>query len=426
MVEKTKDEGPISFTPTKEFFIKTLTKDVELDSAILDLIDNSIDGYIVNNLIDKRNIKIHFNKTSFHIEDNCGGIKKDRIYDEVFKLGAIKKEKKETIGIYGIGLKRSMFKIGKDIRIESDDGTDYFSIHIDENWIDDDYKWKLNFEKEEASKGEPFFRLKIEKLYPEVAESLSLITFQEKVIEKIRKFHSMHIEKRVNIFINDIKIEPYTFNFLQGKGFSPLSEKIKIDDIDVNIIAGFTGEKDIFGWCIFCNDRMILKNDTSSRTGFRYTYYHPTQDNEILGMVFFNCNDPSKLPMKSTKDDVILENRAYRNIQVRMEEITKELKQGFTQKLYQAKDSQGETVGKSVYKEVPLKNWKEIPSGQKIGYPLLKTTPILEEPSEYTTITYQVLIKEIMAVKKHMGNPTMTNKKVGEKTFKYFCKLEKI
>ena len=34
----------INASPTKEFFVEMLTKDVSLSLAILDLVDNSVDG----------------------------------------------------------------------------------------------------------------------------------------------------------------------------------------------------------------------------------------------------------------------------------------------------------------------------------------------------------------------------------------------
>lgn len=40
----------IRANPTKEFFITMLTRDIPLDRAILDLIDNSVDAANSNNL----------------------------------------------------------------------------------------------------------------------------------------------------------------------------------------------------------------------------------------------------------------------------------------------------------------------------------------------------------------------------------------
>ena len=65
-------------TPTKQLFVSMLTKDIELDASILDLIDNSVDGAIRSrgNRKDYSGYYIHvnFDANEFSIKDNCGGI----------------------------------------------------------------------------------------------------------------------------------------------------------------------------------------------------------------------------------------------------------------------------------------------------------------------------------------------------------------
>ena len=39
-----KNEGTASFKPTKRFFVEMLTRDIDLEDAILDLLDNCLDG----------------------------------------------------------------------------------------------------------------------------------------------------------------------------------------------------------------------------------------------------------------------------------------------------------------------------------------------------------------------------------------------
>ncbi len=46
--EMTKDK--IMATPTKRLFIEILTKDISVKDCILDLIDNSVDSYIWNEI----------------------------------------------------------------------------------------------------------------------------------------------------------------------------------------------------------------------------------------------------------------------------------------------------------------------------------------------------------------------------------------
>src|SRR5208282_3298084 len=107
----------------KTFFIQTLTKDIDLVEAVLDLIDNAIDSYIKNGLTGRTNINLSFSETTFAIEDFCGGIEKEAVYEHVFAFGAPSETKARTVGVFGIGLKRSIFKMGRNILIESDDGT---------------------------------------------------------------------------------------------------------------------------------------------------------------------------------------------------------------------------------------------------------------------------------------------------------------
>jgi len=109
-------------SPVKDFFVSMLTRDIQLTDAILDLLDNCVDGILRNN-IDKNTplpykgfeARIIFNKTTFSISDNCGGIPW-ALKDYAFRLGHSDKtpnSKKATVGIYGIGMKRALFKMGR-------------------------------------------------------------------------------------------------------------------------------------------------------------------------------------------------------------------------------------------------------------------------------------------------------------------------
>lgn len=67
---------PISAEPTKAFFVDMLTRDIALEQAVLDLVDNSVDGAKAlkgdNPLLpfEGRKIQIIFSKERFEIFDN--------------------------------------------------------------------------------------------------------------------------------------------------------------------------------------------------------------------------------------------------------------------------------------------------------------------------------------------------------------------
>lgn len=143
--------------PRKKFFIEMFTRDLSLIDCILDFIDNSIDGLINSNQIDLDDdsflssqkqprqklstIKIKYDDNRFIITDNCGGIGYHFAKYELFNFGHTeknnKKESKTRLGVYGIGLKRAIFKIGDYFEIESHSVEDGFITKVDslKSWV---------------------------------------------------------------------------------------------------------------------------------------------------------------------------------------------------------------------------------------------------------------------------------------------------
>src|SRR3989442_15013999 len=83
MPSKPKEEiRSVPAHPAKTFFISMLTRDIDLQDAILDLLDNCVDGAIrirSKAMTEKDSFKgfwahVTFSEGRFVIEDNCGGI----------------------------------------------------------------------------------------------------------------------------------------------------------------------------------------------------------------------------------------------------------------------------------------------------------------------------------------------------------------
>ena len=134
-----------------------LTRDIDLEDAILDLLDNCLDGVARSQKKDPDDIdyngywvKIEFDKSSFVIHDNCGGIPSDSA-EYAFRMGRpadAPQENLATVGVYGIGMKRSIFKIGRHCNITTNHSdTDSFSVEIDEDWLNSDHNWKIPLQK---------------------------------------------------------------------------------------------------------------------------------------------------------------------------------------------------------------------------------------------------------------------------------------
>src|SRR5437868_6075241 len=97
----------IDASPTKEFFINILVRDVTLIQAIAELVDNCIDGAKrIRGSRDFNGLKIdiRFDKDSFAIEDNCGGIPVDLAIKYAFKFGRVEgaPSVRRPVGQFGV------------------------------------------------------------------------------------------------------------------------------------------------------------------------------------------------------------------------------------------------------------------------------------------------------------------------------------
>ena len=107
----------VDASPTKGFFIYMLTRDIDVRPAIVELIDNSIDGakkIRKNKEYKGLFIKINMSQDRFIIEDNCGGIDIETAQKYAFQFGRSSDRESDSsgyfTGIFGIGMNRALFK----------------------------------------------------------------------------------------------------------------------------------------------------------------------------------------------------------------------------------------------------------------------------------------------------------------------------
>ena len=344
--------------PTKEFFINMLTRDIELSDAILDLLDNCLDGVVrlkkdTDKKADKKyyegfNAGITITKDSFIIKDNCGGISRTIAEKYAFRMGRGETgEALPTVGMYGIGMKRAIFKIGKEAEVISQHADSSFSVKIPENWANEkDWKFPITeiTKKVSTIKGT---EIKITKLTEGVAKQWGndnlLELFVNDLKLKIQSSYSLIIEKGFNISVNRKKIEPFPVELLISKekkknAIKPFIFEKKYGDVNVFLTVGFyappptddeldeTAESkrssSDAGWTVVCNDRVVVYNNKDHLTGWGEAgvpQYH-TQFIGIRGIVIFKSNVPGKLPMTTTKRGIDLSSPIYADIKNKMRE----------------------------------------------------------------------------------------------------------
>src|SRR5258706_7202288 len=118
------DPKRINGSPTKDFFIHMLVRDIPLNRAVIDLVDNSVDGarrLRKDASYDGLWVRLEIKPTHFRIADNCGGIPVNIARDYAFRFGRPPGAPsiEGSIGQFGVGMKRTFFKLGRKLAVES-------------------------------------------------------------------------------------------------------------------------------------------------------------------------------------------------------------------------------------------------------------------------------------------------------------------
>jgi hypothetical protein len=451
----------VNASPTKSFFVRMLTRDIALSDAILDLIDNSLDGALRlsagrNPEYDKYIIKITLNSDRFQIEDNCGGIPRDIAINYAFKMGRDPDDERdsdtETIGSYGIGMKRAIFKMGKSAVVKTMHDKDSYQIPIAETWLNEQDWTKLPLEKI-SSLGFVGTVIEVEKLYDGVSKHFRSESFKNELISSIGHHFTSFIEKGLVVKVNDIKVEPSFIRILMSnsnKGPAPYFYKKTIDDVEVTITVGLNASDGISsddeggddtnpfteprtlvssGWTIFCNDRAIIVGDKTRLTGWGdgLPLFH-AQFSIITGIVDFRSTNVDKLPITTTKRDLDTSSDIWLETRNKMKEglriwvnYTNKWKNfrrnAQTEYWKEAKPLSIADIAKTVERIKPV---KKSPSGES-EYNPLKTGEIPQPPSDKPSIKRIVFTKSVEEIKfiseELFDSPEEPPSQVGERCF---------
>lgn len=345
--EPTNDPTKADASPTKAFFVDIITRDIQLDEAIQDLVDNCIDGAkrLRSNPTDRYDdlwVNLHISPQSLILSDNCGGIPLDVARHYAFKFGRAKGfvPTSHSVGQFGVGMKRALFKMGKQFHVRSAEPNASFTIDVDvDAWTADDRNW--DFDIKDLIEGADQDRvlgttLEIPQLVPEVADS-----FDEAFIKSLRhnirskQQHAMSLGLQISV--NDEAIIPTSWSLIQGSGIAPAFRRFEDGDLGgtspiiSRIYAGLSdSSRPHAGWYIFCNGRCILEANQESITGWDYVTddgvkipkYHG-QFARFRGYAFLDSEDASILPWNTTKTSLDQESPAYRRLLPRLVEVTR-------------------------------------------------------------------------------------------------------
>jgi hypothetical protein len=432
---------PVKASPTKGLFLEALTRDLDLEDAVHDLVDNSIDAakrIRGSNNFDGLFVRIAFSKKEFRITDNCGGIDLQTASEVLFRLGrpASRRSFAGEVGRFGIGLKRAIFMMGNSAKVESYTEKSHFSVPISvDKWRqNDDGDWDFAFEIFKdgiaVAKDKIGTEITVWDLNAGIAEGLGQESFTGDLIANLQKKHKQALEKNLAIDVQGTPLisEPYT---LKSSDFlKPAIREFEISGkapVSVKLIAGVEDSKPgEAGWYVCCNGRFILVADKTPKTGWgdvgdvKIPRMHH-QFARFRGFAFFDCDDPERLPWNSSKTGVEVESPIYRKARRVMIETTRPIIDRLNDL-----DAESDADNRPLFDAIESSESRSVtallaPVRGNVRF-LWEGRPDLHKPQRPIKISYTRPLEQVRKVREKLG--VETNREVGEGTFDYFHEHE--
>jgi hypothetical protein len=361
------DPRLINAGPTKAFFVRMLTRDIELADSILDLLDNCVDG-VVRELKQKgeqasngkpyKGYWAHITATpdSFDIIDNCGGIPEDIAERSAFMLGRPDTQRDadiETVGMYGIGMKRAMFKMGRHSLVVSQPESGPYKVEIPPEWLEEEAQneestephdpWKLRLEPLTEGLDEDGTKITIMQLHDEISRQFDSqeSPFLSDLEKEIARHYALILQKGFSVSLNGRDIKPVSLSLLcptevgsdEGPSVEPYILTGEVNGVQVELAVGFyrplateaelddeefvKSKSENAGWTVICNDRVVLYNDKTFKTGWGTKGVTPGYHNQFIsirGIVSFRSKDSMSLPLNTTKRGLATDSALYQAV----------------------------------------------------------------------------------------------------------------
>lgn len=332
----------IDANPVKDFFIDIITRDINIIDTIPEFVDNSIDG--ATRLREGEDlsdlwVKLTLDENEIEIRDNCGGISITQAEQYAFRFGRPDEEGDlpSKIGEFGIGMKRSLFRLGNKFLVESfpADG-ERFVVEVDvNNWKSDPENWNfegeiVNSEDPRCELEEPGTRIEIEKLNDQPSKEFGSDLFVSRLENKMISRFSKYLNRGFQIILNNKPLGYMAIDLVESDDFDPAYREFTYEDgdtrVEVDLRAGLgESDPDRAGWYVFCNGRLVMKADQTRNTvwtGDPIPKFHQ-QYNRFRGLINFRSEDPGSLPWNTTKTGINTDSPLYQRAQQEMVSISR-------------------------------------------------------------------------------------------------------
>ena len=451
--------GTASAAPTKEFFVRTLIRDISLDDCVLDLVDNSIDS--ARNSVDRASddgeerthpyqlaitgelahfeIDLTINEDEFLITDNCGGITFDDAVESAFTFGRLTEEQYDdwSVGVYGIGMKRAIFKLGEYIEIisthsepEESEQPESFAVQINvPSWLlENRDSWDFDIVEADPLPA-PGVSIRIPQLTSETRARFQDPAYVGSLRRTLARIYMLPLMQGLQIRVNDEPIVGRRLVLRSDENFTPMRDSYTEGAVHVELLAGMIspppddispdesarGDRDS-GWYVVCNGRVVVDADRTTLSGWgedRLPRWH-YQYTGFVGVAIFSSQDASALPMTSTKRGVDTSAPVYRRALIRMYDPTRAW--------IDYTNARKEDLARSRILEAAARS-------VEISYVQPSASVRLPSPTKRPTervanVNYSVPLTRMRRLARAFGNANMPFREVGIRAFDYAFEFE--
>jgi len=435
--------------PSKAFFIEMITRDLGLTDCILDLVDNAIDHAVAragtdvmavltngggHSTLEGASIALEFSKEEFVIRDTCGGISVEDARTKVFVFGgATEKGTPGGLSVFGIGMKRGFFKLGRHISMSSQTDSDWFTMDIDvmawqdkgdDDW---DFKFKETGTRTPADdKGPGGTTIRVTALREEVKERLQQTSFRSDLMARLAATYALFITSGLVVTVQGDPVVSALPALGTYDKVTTARRVLERDGVQILIVAGLTpaADKIARGWYVFCNGRMILEADKSRLTGWGEggaPQWH-NKYRRFVGYAYFRSDDVRMLPWTTTKQGVVFESPVY---QTALSEMAVQARPvlTFLNNVYPGEQEPEGVPEREVLAQVRAVPITQVPR-QQTTFRVDLEEQKRNQANVLKNVHYKKSVKELDRVRECLKSPGLSATKIGEYTFDYFVKQE--
>ncbi len=436
--------------PTRHFFIDMLTANIALEDAILDLVDNAIDALSRTREIDlsekllfstseeshpPAEIFIKVSAREISIQDNCGGIQKSDAIENVFRIGRIIPTVRSSIGVYGIGLKRAIFKIGNSFELRSYTTNEGFVAHLEdiEKWADDDSpEWNLPVDDAEpaVSSEKAGTTLRLWNLREPVKRRIEEGTLLASLKSMLGRTYPLFLDRFVTIWLNKSRVEPVPLPVAESDRVEPAVDRLEIKDplVSVTLLAGVSSQVNDewnisnAGWYIVCNGRVVVSADKTELTGWGtklLPQFH-SKYRAFAGIAFFFSKNPAALPWTTTKRGINRDSTVFQRAQPQMATTARQVL-SFLNRLYPGEISEA-PAERAAASSVRSQDVRKVAAYEKRPF----RADVRRKPDEQNNLRVQfdVTVDELETARRCMGKAKWSGAKIGRYAFDYLLRNE--